>query len=235
MKITSIVGTGTGKLGGSVFAVSNGQQVVRAYQPRVANPKTSTQVAQRAKLKLASQFAAAMSRELYPFGRTGMVSPRNKFVSNLFSGEVVTYDNNKAEIDLSLVRLTPSRVDMFSISVSKTDNTLSISGYLYTEYVRKVVGARAVVVTRDAATNEPYIIRAATLSIDETGQINGTIPLGVSVNVAVYVYTYMPIAKETIIKYKNMEMNDATAVQLATDVKETPSSFGYSQTRYFSA
>lgn len=235
MKLTSIVGTGTGKLGGSVFAVSGGQQVVRAYQAQVSNPKSSAQVAQRAKLKLASQFAAAMSPELYTFGRTGMVSPRNKFVRDLFGRDVVTYANGQAEINLSEVRLTPSRVDMFTLSVSKADNTLTVGGYLFTEYVGKVVGARAVVVAKDSSTNEPYIIRTSTLTIDGSGQITGTITLGTSTEVAVYVYAYMPVAKETLVKYQNMEMTAVTAVQLATDVRETPSAFEYSLTRYFSA
>lgn len=48
---------GSGRLGGHVLAVSNGQQIVREYQPNVANPRTSLQKAQRAKVVLAGKLS----------------------------------------------------------------------------------------------------------------------------------------------------------------------------------
>lgn len=48
---------GSGRLGGYVLAVSGGQQIIREYQPNVANPRTSLQKAQRAKVVLAGKLS----------------------------------------------------------------------------------------------------------------------------------------------------------------------------------
>lgn len=46
------LGQYSGKVGGVVYAVQNGQQIVRSYQPVVSNPKTLSQRKQRAKANL---------------------------------------------------------------------------------------------------------------------------------------------------------------------------------------
>lgn len=80
MKLNGIFGKGSGKVGESVWAVNSGVQIVRPYNPNVSNPQTPAQVAQRAKMKLMTQLAAAMSPVL-AFRKEGLVSARNKFVS----------------------------------------------------------------------------------------------------------------------------------------------------------
>lgn len=64
-KFVGLVGTGSGRAGNFVFSKLDGVTIVRAYQPHVANPNTLAQIEQRAKLKLASQYAAALG----DFGR----------------------------------------------------------------------------------------------------------------------------------------------------------------------
>ena len=51
MKLVGILGSGSGKLGSSVFSTVAGETVVRQYQPTVANPNTEAQVNQRARMK----------------------------------------------------------------------------------------------------------------------------------------------------------------------------------------
>lgn len=46
-----------GRVGGFVLAMSAGQQIIREYQPNVANPRTSLQKAQRAKVVLAGKLS----------------------------------------------------------------------------------------------------------------------------------------------------------------------------------
>lgn len=46
-----------GRVGGFVLAMSAGQQIIREYQPNVANPRTSLQKAQRAKMVLAGKLS----------------------------------------------------------------------------------------------------------------------------------------------------------------------------------
>lgn len=51
-KTTNGLGQFSGKVGGVVYAVQNGKQIVRSYQPVVSNPKTLAQRKQRAKANL---------------------------------------------------------------------------------------------------------------------------------------------------------------------------------------
>lgn len=71
-------GKTTGKVGGLVYATSGGEQIVREYNPNVANPNTNAQVGQRAKMKLMSQLSASLA-PVIAMTKTGLVSKRNKF------------------------------------------------------------------------------------------------------------------------------------------------------------
>lgn len=103
MKLNGFVGKGSGKLGASVFAISGGEQIVRQYNPQVANPNTDAQVAQRAKLKLMSQLAAALAPGI-AFKKQGLVSARNQFVSaNIGETQFV---NGKATVQMLNLKLT---------------------------------------------------------------------------------------------------------------------------------
>lgn len=112
MKLTGITGTGTGKLGSSVFAVNSGVQIVRQYQPVVANPSTTGQVEQRAKLKLASQLARDLKKSIV-IKKQGLVSSRNRFMSENFGA--ISYAGDTASVDLNVVQLTEGSLSMFSI------------------------------------------------------------------------------------------------------------------------
>lgn len=113
MKLNGFVGKGSGKLGASVFAISGGEQIVRQYNPQVANPNTNAQVAQRAKLKLLSQLAAALSSAI-AFKKQGLVSARNRFVSANI-GEA-NFANEKASVNLIGLELTEGSVALPQIA-----------------------------------------------------------------------------------------------------------------------
>lgn len=51
------LGQYSGKVGGVVYAVQNGQQIVRSYQPIVSNPKSLAQRKQRAKVNLVGRIS----------------------------------------------------------------------------------------------------------------------------------------------------------------------------------
>lgn len=79
MKLSSILGQGRGKLGAAVFSSTNGQQIVRQYQPNVKNPNTVAQTMQRARFKLMTQIASSMA-PVITIPKSGAVSSRNMFV-----------------------------------------------------------------------------------------------------------------------------------------------------------
>lgn len=105
MKLNGIFGTGSGKTGNAVFATSAGKQIVRTYQPKVANPNTDAQIAQRAKFKLLSQLAAAMAPVIV-ISKSGLVSARNRFVQ--INMQHVSFEEGKASVELTKLDVTGS-------------------------------------------------------------------------------------------------------------------------------
>lgn len=63
-KSTSGLGQFRGKMGSVVFSVRNGLQVIRTYQPVVANPKSTDQRLQRAKAVLAGKLSHLVTASL---------------------------------------------------------------------------------------------------------------------------------------------------------------------------
>ena len=127
MKLNGIVGTGSGKLGASVFSVNSGAQIVRQYQPVVANPSTPAQVNQRARLKLMSQLAAALAPVIV-IPKEGMVSARNRFISRNMDYVIAT--DGTAQVTYENLQITAGNVGLPSISVSRAEGTNIVSASL---------------------------------------------------------------------------------------------------------
>lgn len=104
-KIYGLNGVLSGRQGNTVFAVRNGENIARKYQPIVSNPKSETQVANRARLKLISQLSAVMA-PFIAMPREGSKSPRNLFVKKNFGS--TTYSDSQADVNLVDVKLTNS-------------------------------------------------------------------------------------------------------------------------------
>lgn len=211
MKQYGFVGKGTGKLGASVFAISGGEQIVRQYNPVVSNPNTEAQIAQRAKLKLMSQLAAAMEPGIM-FVKVGLVSARNQFVSKNIG--LATYGESEPEqasIDLTKIQLTPSNVAMRPLGVvTLSAGTLSLAladdgGKAYTRVVYVVY----------AKTRENELAYVASKSVTEPGTGN-TYPTTVQcgfANVVVYAFGVNDKNSNATIRYENYvaEQGDADA------------------------
>lgn len=117
-KVFGLQGYLTGKLGATVFAVRNGEQIARQYNPSPANPKTAGQIENRAKLKLLSQLSAAL-QSVIAIPRDGMRSPRNGFTTANYP--YTTYGNEAASLDLADVQLTKSAVGLAGFSADRGD------------------------------------------------------------------------------------------------------------------
>lgn len=110
----------TGKVGGEVYAIRNGETIVRQYQPMVLNPKSAAQEEARAKLKLLSQVSAVVAPAI-AFAREGMVTPRNRFVSKNYPN--VTYGSDKAEVNMSSLDLTGGYITLPQVAVVSRDGS----------------------------------------------------------------------------------------------------------------
>ena len=93
-------GNASGKLGQVVLSTVKGQQVARAWQPKVANPKTSQQQLQRAKFANSVKFFRRAQQNLFKFAfedRRKNESDYNAFMRhNVVSSAVLdrsVYDN----------------------------------------------------------------------------------------------------------------------------------------------
>lgn len=118
-KIYGLFGSMNGKVADVVMAVRNGEQIVRKYQPNVANPSTQLQVESRAKLKLMSQMSAVMG-DIIAFPRVGSMSPRNMFVKKNYGN--ATFSSGEAQFDVTKTDLTGG-VLFCSITNAANDGT----------------------------------------------------------------------------------------------------------------
>lgn len=120
MKIQGLIGSGSGKLGNTVFRTSGGVQVVAQYQPNVANPSTTAQVNQRAKMKLLSQVAAALSPAIV-IPKEGNVSSRNLFIKRNFKQASAT--SGVAQLSYENLQLTNGNAGLPNIVASRNGST----------------------------------------------------------------------------------------------------------------
>ena len=117
MKLHGIGGVGTGKLGSMVYSVRNGQQIVRQYNPIVANPSTAAQVEVRSKMKLMSQLAAIVA-PVIAINAEGLKTKRNQFISRNY--ELASYEEETAQIDMANVQLTKSNTAFPDFEVDRS-------------------------------------------------------------------------------------------------------------------
>lgn len=102
-------GKTSGKVGGLVYATSGGETIVREYNPNVANPSTTAQVDQRARMKLMSQISASLAPSL-AIQKSGLVSARNKFTKINFGNTYAL--NGVAQCSYENLQLTEGNLGL---------------------------------------------------------------------------------------------------------------------------
>lgn len=113
---------GVGKIENIVVSQMGGVSIARAYQPNVKNPKTEKQVDQRARLKLASQIAAAMS-PVIAIPKNGLVSARNAFIKK--NMDLITAMQGTAQMMFAKIQLTNGSIPLPALKVTyQTDGTI---------------------------------------------------------------------------------------------------------------
>ena len=124
MKLHGIGGVGTGKLGSMVYSVRNGQQIVRQYNPIVANPSTAAQVEVRSKMKLMSQLAAIVA-PVIAISADGLKTKRNLFISRNYN--LSSYEDETAQIDMAGIQLTKSNTAFPDFEVDRSSgNSIAV-------------------------------------------------------------------------------------------------------------
>jgi hypothetical protein len=108
-------GKTTGKVGGLVYAISGGEQIVREYNPNVSNPNTDAQVNQRARMKLLSQLSASLA-PCIAMTKDGLISKRNKFVKINFENSYAL--NGIAQVTYENLQLTEGQLGLPQITAN---------------------------------------------------------------------------------------------------------------------
>ena len=117
-------GKTTGKVGGLVYATSGGEQIVREYNPNVANPNTTEQVNQRAKMKLMSQLSTALA-PVIAMTKSGLVSKRNKFTKINFRYAYAS--GGAAQVSYENLQLTEGNAALPQIVYAGSSGTRTLS------------------------------------------------------------------------------------------------------------
>lgn len=124
MKLNGLLGTGSGKLGTSVFTTVKGTQIVRQHQPVVTNPSTKLQVAQRSRFKLISQLAASMA-DVIAIPRIGLTSSRNLFVKKNMPAILGNVEG--AQVSYEKLQLTSGTAALPNILASRAGSNLTLN------------------------------------------------------------------------------------------------------------
>lgn len=114
---------GVGKIENIVVSQMGGVSIARAYQPNVKNPSTLPQVNQRARLKLASQLAAAMA-PVIAMARQGLISGRNQFIAK--NMPLITAEEGTAQVSFENLQVTNGAVALPAIVISKDSDALIV-------------------------------------------------------------------------------------------------------------
>lgn len=116
MKLQGLL-KGKGKLGSIVVSSVAGTSIAREYNPNVSNPSTQAQTTQRARLKLASQLAAAYA-SVIAIPRDGLKSSRNLFVKKNFQYIIGT--NGAAQVSYENLQLTNGNTGLPALRVTRS-------------------------------------------------------------------------------------------------------------------
>ena len=124
MKLNGLLGTGSGKLGTSVFTTVKGTQIVRQYQPTVNNPSTNLQVSQRSRFKLISQIAASMA-DVIAIPRIGLTSSRNLFIKKNMPAVLGGIEG--AQVSYEKLQLTNGTTALPAIKATRSAGYLTLN------------------------------------------------------------------------------------------------------------
>lgn len=114
---------GVGKIENIVVSQTGGVTIARAYQPNVKNPSTLPQINQRARMKLASQLAAALA-PVIAMAKQGLVSGRNQFIAKNMPW--ISANTGIAQVSYENLQLTNGSIGLPSISISRASNKLTV-------------------------------------------------------------------------------------------------------------
>lgn len=178
-KSTNGLGQFRGRLGGAVFAVNAGEQIVRQYQPQVANPRTAAQLTQRAKMNLTGKLSAIVRNSAIMALGINSRERRSIFTSNILRNATVTIDGTKYTAAIAPENIVFSKgnsVPVVTLTATYADGAITIvatkaSGVSKERYNRS--GMRYVVLGLSTVTGEYDFSYSGVLQLPAFDAIEG--------------------------------------------------------------
>jgi hypothetical protein len=202
-KLTSLNGKVNGKIGSIVYSTNAGQTIAREYNPNVANPNTMARVNQRARLKLASQLAAALA-PVIAIPRDGMKSPRNQFIA--LNMEQILANDGTAQVIYENLQLTSGNAGLPTITATRDEQnalTLALQSSADASVTRVVY-----IIYKKSSENTLQFIHSSIVSV--AGE-NGTFPTTIA-NMAgelvIFAYGMKDLSAAASAKYGNYSVHD---------------------------
>lgn len=217
-KVVGLVGAASGKIGNLVYAVTNGIQTARVYQPVVSNPKTPLQTAQRAKGNLCGRISSFVPRAaIFGLGVNARAR-RGRFLSNLLNAATVTIVGGqyRAKVADNAIKFSMGSVPISVIqsAITAQANTINVSLLGVSSavmsadtYASKLT--RLVVMVYDSATND--LVEVVTKIATKPAQ---------SATEATNLSTTHPSGYTAVVYAIPMDTNDGNAMSVSTDVAE---------------
>lgn len=162
-KVVGLVGAASGKIGNLVYAVTNGIQTARVYQPVVSNPKSRGQSLQRAKGNLAGRMSSFVPRTAIMGMGINNRMRRGEFLSNILKKADAQFVEGvfEAKINPALVQFSKGAVilpvTLTSITATSHNVAVILTGVADTAIAPEVYASRLVrlvAMVYDQTTNE---------------------------------------------------------------------------------
>ena len=215
-KIFGLNGLMTGKMGNTVFVVTNGIQVARQYNPVVANPKSSLQMLQRAKGNLCGRISSFVPRAAISGLGINNRARRAEFQRILLKNAVSAFVDNEyvakvADDDVVFSRGT-APVSVFNPTITAASYYVNVALYgvgttEIQEDIYATLQTRLVAMVYDATTEE--LVQVVTRIANKPNQ-------GASV------VTYMPVVYEkgykVVVYAIPMSTADGSAVSVDSSI-----------------
>lgn len=226
-KLTSLNGKVVGKIGGVVYSTNAGAIIAREYNPNVANPNTTKQVDQRAKMKLMSQIAAALAPVIV-IPKEGLKSSRNLFIKKNF--DQASAHEGVAQITYENVQLTNGNAGIPAIYATRFPE----SGVQIQLAERCDASISRVVYIMYKKTSEATLQYVQSVIAEAAGDA-GTFPatmLYVEGDLVLFCYGMKDLNTKATAKYSNYGVRNAEDIaQLAMSRTINYSDYQFTQTR----
>lgn len=134
-KVVGLIGSASGKLGNIVYAVVNGIQTARVYQPIVSNPKSAAQMLQRAKGNLAGRLSMITPKDAIAGLGSNARARRSEYLRNILLGATSTLSDGDYVAKLEPEKLVFSKGSAIPVIVT-TAVAASASGIVTITYQR---------------------------------------------------------------------------------------------------